>query len=995
MGTPRSGQRLSPLSQKFTGVAEMRFSRSNKFDCFPLIWIATCLIAIGLPPRLIAQEIDAGQLEFFERHIRPLLVEHCYECHSAATEASGGLALDSRESLLAGGDSGSSIQANDPDRSLLIQAIEYRDPKLQMPPSGKLSDAQIESLRTWIAQGAVDPRDSTAVPADNTPSKMLSVDRALEHWAYRPLKRVAPPVTPDAKHPIDAFLAIQQNARNTKPNPLASLHVVKRRLDADLSGLSSHGISSHWISSHAIASNDRSDESRQALLRQHVDALLASPRFGERFARHWMDLFRYAESLTLRGFILQDAWRYRDYLIRAFNEDRPIDRFISEQIAGDLMPADSLEQRQQQCIAITALTLGDHNYEEQDKLQLEMDYIDEQIDTIGKALLGQTISCARCHDHKFDPIPTRDYYALAGILKSSTVLQHENVSKWVRVPLPVSKDQADQYQQTASQLGTLRQELKSFKGSSISNPSQPLLVRSADYIGIVVDNQQATLIGDWQDSTSSKAYVDAGYLHDKNANKGKSSITFEPKNIPAGEYNVRIAYSHGENRSTKTMVRIFSADGEAEVIINQRKPATDDGLWQTLGKYRFESSGQAFVVLSNENSDGHVIADAVQFAPLETPFKKENANDLAINEKTTEFNRSRKRIGELETEINALQKWLDRRPMVQGLIPMDKPKDIPVHIRGSVHRLGEMVPRGTLSCINNHSDNLASVSAIAAESNGRLELAKWMVDDRNPLTARVYVNRVWSWLMGRGIVSSLDNFGTTGELPVHPELLDWLTLEFIDHGWSTKWLVREIVTSNAYQRQCSAQTDSLQIDPDNELFGRANLRRLDAESLRDRMLDFSGELELPDVVEATWKEGLKEDYRYESTVLFRTVYQPWFRNALPELTTEFDVANPSSTTSQRGRSTVAPQALAIMNSPWVESRAKAASRQIETECRTENPDNIPSKSEALRIDRSFQLAFGRSPDEKERLWATRILAANRLEELAHQLMASIEFRFIE
>ena len=979
----------------------MRFNGSNRFDCFPLIWVAACLIAIGWPSSSFSQETDPGILEFFERHVRPLLVEHCYECHSAATETSGGLALDSRESLLKGGDSGSSIYANDPDRSLLMQAIEYRDPKLQMPPSGKLSDAQIESLRTWIAEGAVDPRDSIPESVDNTPSKLLSVDRALEHWAYRPLKRVVPPVTPGATHPIDAFLAIQQNAQTIKPSPLASLHVIKRRLDADLSGLSSNRLSSHAIASNASFSLDpslqqvTSDESRQVLLRQHVDALLASPRFGERFARHWMDLFRYAESLTLRGFVLQDAWRYRDYLIRAFNEDRPIDQFISEQIAGDLMPANSLEQQQQQCIAITALTLGDHNYEEQDKLQLEMDYIDEQIDTLGKALLGQTISCARCHDHKFDPIPTRDYYALAGILKSSTVLQHENVSKWVRVPLPVSQEQADQYQQTASQLNTLRQELKSLKGASVTDPSQPLLVRSADFNGIVVDNQQATLIGDWQDSTSSKAYVDAGYLHDKNANKGKSSVTFEPKNIPAGEYNVRIAYSHGENRSSKTMVRIFSADGEAEVIINQRKPGTDDGLWQTLGKYRFEPSGQAFVVLSNENSDGHVIADAVQFVALDLPLKKENANDLAIHEKTAEFNRSRARIGELESEINALQKWLDRRPMVQGMIPMDKPKDIPVHIRGSVHRLGDVVPRGTLSCINDHANSLASDSSIAAESNGRLELAKWMVDERNPLTARVYVNRVWSWLMGRGIVSSLDNFGTTGELPVHPELLDWLTLEFIDHGWSTKWLVREIVTSNAYQRQCYAETESLQTDPDNEFFGRANLRRLDAESLRDRMLDFSGELELPGGVEATWKEGLKEDYRYESTVRFRTVYQPWFRNALPELATEFDVANPSSTTSQRVRSTVAPQALAIMNSPWVEARAKAAARQIDHECRSGNPEITDPKSEAFRIERSFQLAFGRSPDEKEKVWATRILEAKGLEELAHQLMASIEFRFIE
>ena len=223
----------------------MRFNGFNRLDCFPLIWVAACLIAIGWPSSSFSQETDPGKLEFFERHIRPRLVEHCYECHSAATETSGGLALDSRESLLKGGDSGSSIHVNDPDRSLLMQAIEYRDPKLQMPPSGKLSDAQIESLRTWIAEGAVDPRDSIPESVDNTPSKLLSVDRALEPWAYRPLKRVVPPFTPHATHPIDAFLAIQQNAQTIKPSPLASLHVVKRRLDADLSGLSMHRLASH------------------------------------------------------------------------------------------------------------------------------------------------------------------------------------------------------------------------------------------------------------------------------------------------------------------------------------------------------------------------------------------------------------------------------------------------------------------------------------------------------------------------------------------------------------------------------------------------------------------------------------------------------------------------------------------------------------------------------------------------------------------------------
>lgn len=965
----------------------MQLAWSFKRNRLALICIVQCFtVAITTIQRVAGQKSQEEQIEFFEQNVRPVLIEHCYECHSTTTEVSGGLALDSREGLLQGGDSGSSIHLNEPGRSLLMQAIEYRDPKLQMPPSGKLSDTEIEGIRTWIAQGAFDPRETAQVSSQNTDSKALSVDQALEHWAYRPLNRVAPPMNSTAKHPIDAFLALKQDALSVKPSPVANIRVVQRRLDADLSGLCSQDY---------FATDVSDEESREVVLQGYVDELLASPRFGERFARHWMDLFRYAESLTLRGFVLQDAWRYRDYLIRAFNEDRPIDQFISEQIAGDLMTSDSMEQRQQQCVAIMALTLGDHNYEEQDKLQLEMDYIDEQIDTIGKTLLGQTISCARCHDHKFDPIPTRDYYALAGIMKSSTVMQHDNVSKWVRVPLPISEDLSNQYIAASTQLNSLREEQKSLKAMAIKDPSQPLLVRSTDYNGIVVDNQQAMLIGDWQDSTSSKAFVDLGYVHDKNANKGKSSITFEPKMVPSGEFTIRLAYSYGENRSSKTIVRVFSADGESEVIIDQRKPGADDGLWQTLGKYRFETSGQAFVVLSNETSDGYVIADAVQFVPVGIAIRRDNDDSLGSNDSMVEHNEAKNRVIEIESKISSLQQWLDGRPMVQGLIPLDKPSDVPVHIRGSVHRLGETVPRGMLDCINRHSTELASLSVIGKDSNGRLELARWLVDERNPLTARVYVNRVWSWLMGRGIVSSLDNFGTTGEQPSNPELLDWLTSEFIAHGWSTKWLVREIVTSNAYQRQCAVEPKLLELDPDNELLGHANLRRLDAESLRDRMLAFSGELDLQSHIQATWEAGLKEDYRYESAIQYRTVYQPWFRNSLPELATEFDVANPSSTTSQRFRSTVAPQALAIMNSPWVEKRVKAAAKRIDFHCCSVDPDLAGHLLDRSRIGIGFQLAFGRSPDEEEIVWATKVMAETSLEELAHQLMASIEFRFIE
>ncbi len=371
-----------------------------------------------------SSDLPAPDLEFFERKVRPILVERCYDCHGSEKQK-GGLRLDHRAGVRQGGDSGPAIAPGEPEKSRLARALTWDDPELQMPPKNRLPDAEIAVLTDWIRRGAPDPRE--AVKATDQPAATGS------HWAYQPLQTVPPPAVQDSAWPandLDRFILARLEAKGLRPVGDAERATLARRLAFALTGLPP---TPRDIDRFV---NDDRPEALGAL----VDKLLASPRFGERWARHWLDIVRFGESVSLRGFIFPEAWRYRDYVIDAFNEDRPYDQFLREQVAGDLLPASSLAEQQRQVVATTFLALGNTNFEEQDKQQLEMDFIDEQLDTLGKALLAQTIGCARCHDHKFDPIPARDYYALAGILRNATALEHANVSKWIELPLPLAPD---------------------------------------------------------------------------------------------------------------------------------------------------------------------------------------------------------------------------------------------------------------------------------------------------------------------------------------------------------------------------------------------------------------------------------------------------------------------------------------------------------------------------------------------------------------------------
>jgi hypothetical protein len=957
---------------------------------FRLLLLAACVFS-ALAPRAWGAEPAEG-IEFFEKKVRPILAEKCYSCHSAqAKQLQGGLRLDSKPGWQRGGDSGEVISPGKPEESRFIESIRWTDPDFQMPPDNRLTAAQVAALVEWVKRGAPDPREKE--PPRVKPDVSASYAEKANHWSYLPPKKTAPPAVKNSawsRSEIDHFLLAALEAEKLAPAADADRATLARRIYFDLTGLPPTPAE---IDAFV---NDVTPDAFERL----VDRLLASPRFGEQWARHWFDVARYAESVTLRGFIFREAWRYRDYAIESFNQDAPFDRFIREQIAGDLLPHESLDERRRNLIAVTFLMMGNTNLEEQDKKQLEMDVVDEQLDTLGKAFLAQTIGCARCHDHKFDPIPTRDYYALAGILKNSKSLKHANVSEWLEAPLPVEPQEEQVYARHEAVLAGLASEIKAAKDkvkllagktaepkTDSKQPAKASVVAVKDLAGIVVDSSSAKAVGTWKHSQYSKHYIGDGYLHDDAAGKGEKTLTFQPELTKPGKYEVRFAYIHSPSRSQSVPVTIFHAEGETTVMVDEQDPPPLDGRFVSLGQFRFEGNGFGHVLVENEGTKGHVTADAVQFLPLTDGEKPVAKAAPAAEPKTAEAVASAEaaqNLKALEARLEKLKKSGPKRPMTMLVHEAEKIEDTPIHIRGSVHNLGAIAPRGYLSVAAK-----GPVPEIPEKESGRRELAEWIASETNPLTARVIVNRVWQKLFGEGLVRSIDNFGTTGEVPSHPELLDHLALQFVEQGWSIKQLVRELVLTRAYQMSTATSEAALAADPDNRLLAHMPRRRLTAENIRDAMLAISGELKL-ETGGPTFPPDRASDFNFEYNDTRRSVYVPVFRNALPEIFDAFDFAAPSMVVGKRNVSTVPTQALLLLNSPWVRERARTAARQ-----------DVAS-TEDERLQNVFRRTLGRPPTDAERQLALARLkeardSKDRLEawtDVVQTLFASIDFRYI-
>ncbi|MEE3368026.1 MAG: DUF1553 domain-containing protein [Planctomycetota bacterium] len=936
---------------------------SFRFSLLLLVVSGPLSAASAAPP----VTLSPADTELFEKKIRPVLVQHCYSCHSERAaqnkQLRGGLRLDSRAGVRKGGDSGPSIVAGKPAGSLLLQALRYET--LEMPPDGALPASVIADFQLWIARGAPDPRGGATVTKPR-----IDLEEGRLHWAYRPIEKPQLPRTAKALagSPIDTFINARREAAELPRAPQASRLVLVRRLYFDLIGIPP---TPAQIESFL---RDNSPDANERLVSQ----LLASPRFGERWGRHWLDVVRFAESITLRGFLFPEAWRYRDYVIDAWNNDLPFDRFIREQLAGDLLPAASLEQQQQAAIATTVLTLGNNNLEDQDKAKLRMDVVDEQLETISRGFLAQTIGCARCHDHKFDPIPTRDYYALAGILRNTRTLKHANVSKWIELPLPVAADRAAELRRWETEAAALKKQIAQLK-TAAQGGRVPLPLKQL--AGIVVDDQQAEKTGSWMASQSVKSYVGIGYQHDRGEGKGEKTATFLAK-LPANDtYEVRFAYTPGQNRSSTVPITVHHVDGQKTILVNQKKVPAIEGHFVSLGRYRFARNTKAKVVVDNRGTTDVVIIDAVQFLPRALADKKP---DVTTKPQPT----SPELLSRLEKQLQVLTAKTTARPKYMSVQEETQIEDTHIHIRGNVHTLGTLVPRGFLQVAT-----IGPQPTVPQGHSGRRELADWIAGRTNPLTARVLVNRLWQWLFGFGLVRTPDNFGRTGGTPSHPRLLDYLAARSLERDWSVKSLLREMVLSQTYQLSSQSFESGTQLDPENILLWRMHHRRLDAESLLDAMLTVNGSLR-GELGGPTIRTGTANDYGYQHGGERRAVYWPVLRNSLPQIFELFDFANPSMVTGKRDISNTAPQALFLMNNPWVLQQAERAADHF---LRKKQLDD------AQRLRYVFLAAVGRPPEPAEARAMLEFLTTSdqdkmtrqlRWTQVIHALFGSIDFRYL-
>ena len=985
---------------------------ASKLAIFTLL-IASCQFTSAQSPRIQdakdVREFSNSELDFFENKIRPLLVEHCLECHGANEDKiRGGLWMNSRDQLLKGGDSGAAINPGRPEKSLLISALHYEE--FEMPPKGKLDGEKIALLEKWIAMGAPDTRKSDK----ESSAKPIDLDTGRMFWSFQPVNFQAPP--PDRQDhwslsPIDRFIKHRLNQAGLKPNQDANRYQLLRRVHFALTGLPpAEDEIETFVSSQRPLEDDLSNV---------VNTLLDSPHFGERWGRHWLDVARFAESSGGgRSLVFPEAWRYRDYVIQAYQDDKPFDQMVVEQIAGDLLPFQTQSERNQNLTAVGFLALGPTNYEQQDKALLRMEVIDEQVDTVGRAFLGMTLGCARCHDHKFDPIPTEDYYALAGIFGSTVSLVDGNVSSYVTQTLATEaeKKQAKQYAQRLKRLTDKEKKIKNQinkLGGRRPEPDSQKVVQRESLDGIVIDNRQAKLIGTWKPSVHFKPFVDQNYIHDDGQPKGANKAIFRPQLETGGNYEVRLSYSPGGNRASNTLVIIDHQDGKKTIRLNQTQAGTIDGLFVSLGTYRFEADNVAQVTISNQETDGVVIADAVQFLKVndalaangsstakENPAKTNNPSDKetgSSEQNFSEVKQSKTKNPKLEKLLleqkNVLHQLSELKsnaphPLAKAMSVKDhpEPKDGHVHIRGNVRQLGNVVPRGFLQVVSKPE----SWPKIPENSSGRLELARWIASSQNPLTARVYVNRVWRHLFGKGLVETTDNFGEMGMRPSHPELLNYLAEEFVRDGWSTKKLIRKIMLSRVYRLSTNLESVQRRTDPENRLLWRANRRGMEAEVLRDSILFASGQLDLkPGGL--TIRKITKYDHGYAFDTRKRSVYVPAFRNSMLDLFEVFDMANPNMVTGHRNTSTLPTQALFLMNSPWVMEQASSMAKLVCQKCDNEND----------RLELVFLRLLGRPPSNSEKKLAMEYLESlrdqdekSRWQYVIHATIGCLDFRYI-
>jgi DNA-binding GntR family transcriptional regulator/cytochrome c553 len=931
-----------------------------------------------------AAEVNDGTA-FFESKIRPILVEHCYDCHSG-DKTKGGLALDSKAGWQKGGENGPAIVPGKPEESLLVKAVQYEDPDLAMPPKkkgGKLSDENIKLLNEWIKMGAHDPREAVAKIGG------MKADEAKSWWAFQPLpKHDAPANITAAAAQIDAFLNTRLQSEGLQPSPPADKRTLLRRATYDLTGLPP---------SPEEVDAFLADASPDAFSKI-VERLLSSPQYGVKWGRHWLDVVRYADTAgenTDRP--LMHAWRYRNWVFDAFNKDLPYNEFVRLQLAGDLERANGPREQLNEGIVATGYLAIARRFGHEISKDVHLMY-DDVIDNLGRSFLGLTIACARCHDHKYDPISAADYYSLYGILQS-TQFSYPGCEASGKprdmVPL-IAKSEADAlmkpWLQKRAQEDALRTKLAnagrtlktSFteqtvllaaspiaEGASVGfeesrkAPLDQIAVRKGEVILLTVSPNKSH----GADSTLVEWTIRNSGAPEQVWSASDLVSTLTESNPHAGAHDAAWCflsvgkdgpvYLHEKHTSVNghSDIQKWSIGDTPSVFVN----SSDQQLmvWTTLPARSFlvhPGPNQPVAVAWVSPIDGMIsiqgrVADA----------HPANSDGVAFELKHLRTPSTGTALLEIGRHLQIPEAGAPPSIPWAYAVAEDKPLDAHILIRGEPEKPGEKVPRRWFGIFGGQPITKPAES-------GRRELGQWI--SGHPVSARVIANRVWQWHFGNGIVRSSSDFGSRGEKPSHPELLDFLASEFVAHGYSIKTLHRVIMGSSAYQRSSDITESLHQKDPENRLLGRFARRRLDVEEIRDSLLTASGQLDLnpgeahPFPPEDKWKFTQHNPFNAVYEHSKRSAFLMTQRQRRHPFLGLFDGADTNASTPQRQTTTVPSQALFFLNDRFFHDQAAAFASTL-----TPLPDD-PS-----RIKRAFQSLFQREPSAAEIQKATSFLAS--------------------
>ncbi|MEZ5403925.1 MAG: PSD1 and planctomycete cytochrome C domain-containing protein [Bryobacteraceae bacterium] len=858
---------------------------------------------------------------FFETKIRPLLAANCYSCHGAS--AMGGLRLDTAEGFRKGGKSGPAVVPAKPLESLLIQAVRRTHERLKMPPTAPLSAEQVALLTEWVRQGADYPESKEATASAG---EYVITDAHRSFWSFQPVRKPElPRVKEPGLSPVDRFVQAKLEAAGIEPAPPTDPRTWLRRVTLDLTGLPP------TPEEMDAFLGDRSGGTRERV----VERLLASPHYGERWGRHWLDLARYSDGQLAAGVDtpFANAHRYRDWVVQAFQKDMPYNRFVLAQIAADLLPE---AERGELIAGMGFQSLGSRG--------------DDQVDVTSKVFLGLTVGCAQCHDHKYDPIPTRDYYSMLGIFKSSTVTEY---------PL-APEAEVKRYKEQKAKIDAIKETLDDF-----------LVAEQKQLVDMLARHTARYMVAAWKTNrgeTADRTGLDgetlerwAAYLRNPEREHPYMKSWFELMARGPSESEVREEAERYQAFALKLFDDAKEVEDKNYVAFGGRKGIKDEKTRQytnivslpVLEFYQWrELAGGPY------NVDGHKVPAGVYYYSQKEMERW--LSGFALDH-----------VKQLRAEIATLEKDLPPMyPFVHSLADAAKPADVRIAIRGDAKNPGAIAPRGFLQVLSKgepaHFDH----------GSGRLQLARAIASAGNPLTARVIVNRIWQHHFGNGIVRSPSNFGQMGERPTHPELLDYLAARLVESGWSLKAIQREIVLSAAYARGTAGDANAKEKDPDGRLLSRFRVQpRLDMEALRDSVLAVSGKLDR--TVGGPAKPIADDNFR-------RSLYLTVSRTRLDPALALFDFPDANATAEQRAVTVGPLQGLFFLNSSFVSKQAAALDERLRREA---------GEEAGARIERAYKLLYGRPPDAEEKKLGLQYVAGDGGEwrQYLQALLGSAEF----